>query len=396
MTRRHTLSLLALAAGAFVFLGADRPSIDMRRGFHLERREILLGEPLLVEFRIEIDGPGVWHEPINTHVVPDVCVLDGDFKVFMRQHEDDSWVADECVSSPPIGFWSHASGMKKDVTSEAPYSHWLPVQTWLAIEHPGTYDLYAVRFSPSVDYQTGLPRVDEGQDAAPLIPVPNELGELLSGNPSGITDYAHFEIVIRESSDVKRSDMVRQWTELADQATEHWLPPMSKAEAARAAIWFARQDDFLSVLERWATGADYHGDGLPPNARNLHGVALRGTPRSIALLLAMDSWASTVALGSARPEHIPAIIPMLIDRLAHPRQQVRAEAYQLLELWTRQSFNKTWEGSTTQRPTIEEGRAMQPLWQAWWATHQHDFTPRLWKEYLEDWVKKRQRGTGTP
>src|SRR5947209_4453866 len=39
-------------------LGCD--PADLRRTFRLESPEVLLGEPILVDFRIELDGPGRW------------------------------------------------------------------------------------------------------------------------------------------------------------------------------------------------------------------------------------------------------------------------------------------------------------------------------------------------
>jgi hypothetical protein len=49
----------------------------------------------------------------------------------------------------------------------------------------------------------------------------------------------------------------------------------------------------------------------------------------------------------------------------------------MLRRWTGQEFGHTWEGYHDQRPTLAEGRAMQPLYRSWWARNKETFRPRF-------------------
>jgi hypothetical protein len=110
----------------------------LRRTFRLEASDVILGEPILVELRVELDGPGEWDEEVGGNYRG--LGRDGDFYFLMR-HRDGAWVPDiyegHAVSS--FGGLSGSSAVRRD----EPFSRWFAVQQWCAIDRPGVYDLYA-------------------------------------------------------------------------------------------------------------------------------------------------------------------------------------------------------------------------------------------------------------
>jgi hypothetical protein len=83
---------------------------DLRRAFLLEKEEFLLGEPLLVEFRITLDGPGEWREPVGGNYR--ARGRDDNF-LFLMRHEDGTWVRDQMSAC------AHGRGKRSIMTGVA-------------------------------------------------------------------------------------------------------------------------------------------------------------------------------------------------------------------------------------------------------------------------------------
>lgn len=75
-------------------------------------------------------------------------------------------------------------------------------------------------------------------------------------------------------------------------------------------------------------------------------------------------------------QRIRTVIPHLIPLLTHEDSEVRAQAELRLHRWSGQSFERTWTGYDRQRPTLEEGRKMQPLWRNWWEKNRAGIRPK--------------------
>jgi len=80
-----------------------KPS-DLRIAFRLEKKEFLLGEPLLVEFRVELDGPGYYEWSIGGN--SRTLGRDDTFSFLMRNH-DGTVVPDPYEKSKILHGWTH-------------------------------------------------------------------------------------------------------------------------------------------------------------------------------------------------------------------------------------------------------------------------------------------------
>ena len=111
---------------------------EVHRTFHLEKNRFLLGEPILVEYCVTVDGSGTFGEGYG-----------GNYRHrgrsdnfwFLMRREDGSWVAD---AQP---FWEFGGGgmvVAAGVSANKPLSTWCAVQRWCAIEEPGRYDLFCL------------------------------------------------------------------------------------------------------------------------------------------------------------------------------------------------------------------------------------------------------------
>jgi len=163
--------------------------------------------------------------------------------------------------------------------------------------------------------------------------------------------------------------MSSAWTkEVAVPAERRW--PTVRTDAAREAMWFARQDDFLPLVARWLK------ESPAPAPQDLHGLAMRPSAAALKLLLARPDSSAVSALGFTHPGRIKDAVPTLIDWLANPTAEVRAGAEYLLTIWTGEKQGRTWEGYRNDRPTLDEGKALQPRWRSWWQARRKTFVPR--------------------
>jgi hypothetical protein len=374
---------------------------ELRRSFRLDKKEYILGEPILVEFRIELGGEGTFRETVGG------CYRargrDDNF-LFLLRHKDGTWVED-----PHAPVWGYMGGISTEyeVRRDRPYSAWFAVQRWCTVERPGTYDLYCFQSAHGhrlvgrrAAIETGLPdrvkedhRLDEhgslidartgkrsnryslstrwemqrrDEDTSPLVAaLPEEVRKHAKPWSLGATsDFAHLTLTIRKGNVELRESMVRRWAALAE-VVNRSMVWASRAEAAQQAMCFARQDDFLPVIETWLKAKE-------PRYFVSQGLGKRSSPAALALLLRLGTWEDFRRTPHWQPRRVHEKIPALIELLAHEEAVVRERAESCLRAWTGQTIGR----ATADRPASrDEGRAMQPLWRTWWRENREGFVP---------------------
>jgi hypothetical protein len=384
----------------------------LRRTFRLEKKEYLLGEPLLVEFRIALDGPGQWREPIGGNYR--ARGRDDNF-FFLMRHEDGTWVRDPYA---PINVYMGGISSLYEVGQNEPQSYWLPVQRWCAIDRPGAYDLYCFQMAHGhevlgkhraliagmpdevrrdhffnadgalIDSKTGK-RSERYSitsswrrhewEVSPLIEyIPADVAAHAgkSWNVQNVMDFAHFRIVVREGSDEGRQQMIEYWTNIAESETERNIPAIRPTAAIYAIQFAQQQDDFLPLIEKWIATKTRH--------IAFSGLAMRPSSRATAILLRAGDPNAVAAMRFLRPDQVPDVIPQLLEWLTHEDDQMRAQSEARLRAWTGQDFYHTWQGYHYQRPTLEEGRRMQTAWQEWWEKNKSNLKPKTQYNSLKE------------
>jgi len=134
-------------------------------------------------------------------------------------------------------------------------------------------------------------------------------------------------------------------------------------------VQFAQQDDFLPRIATWIT--DEPGKDL----NNFYGLAMRPSRKATELLLDCNPKDVLTALYWLPRDKAADLVPHLIDWLAHNDPEVRYWADWYLEKWTGQAFGHTWGEHDRERPTLDEGKAMQPAWREWWTKNKDAFKP---------------------
>jgi hypothetical protein len=339
------LPLMWLVIAASSTCPGDEPKAKPRISLRLDSAEVLLGEPILVERRVEVDGPGLWEEPVGS--------LRGGRGggIFLMRHEDGSWVADTFEGHELQTFGG--IGGTVEVKKGEPHSEWQPVQEWCAIERPGVYDLYAIGW---------------GIDPAPKLDPPladDVLARIKATGRKG--EIVRFTLTVRQGDEKQRRAMVERWIK----ETEEGDPDSHRDSAARTAMALARQNDFLPELERRLRGQNFL------LGYTFIGLAMRDDPRAVILLFEAGDARGFEAMRFLHPNQVPNVIPRLIDQLTDPDHTTRANAEEVLRGWTSQSFDHSWNGYDYKRPTLEEGRAMQPMYREWWDKNRKDFRPKF-------------------
>jgi len=115
-------------SGRWVPPGATCDPDHVRRQFRMEKTRFLLGEPILVEFKIGVDGPGGW-ENWRWGFVDG---RDVDF-AFLLRHDDGTWVPDRYK---PRLFSGGGAFRPYDVSRESSDVYWLVLQQYCAITRP--------------------------------------------------------------------------------------------------------------------------------------------------------------------------------------------------------------------------------------------------------------------
>lgn len=377
---------------------------DLRRTFHLEKNELLLGEPILVEFRVELHGPGQWQEPIGGNYRS--RGRDDNF-LFLMRHKGEVWVPDRYTRGGGIG-----GGLSTSISvkQNKPLSYWFGVQQWCAIDDPGTYELYCFQTAreytvvgqrraltaaipdgiknklavgdhgvlidtgtgskPLAKYRPAIRRQRHEWPPSPLVREipPDVLARAgRSWYIESVMDFAHFTIVIRTGSAQERQEMIRYWTSVAESGSDRVMPA-KRAAAARKAISFAQQDDFLPLIEEWIA------DASQPGA--FFGLAMRPSPAATRILLRSANPNAVSAMRHLHHDRIPDVVPQLIEWLTHEDQRMRTESEHRLVTWTGQTFRSDRRGYDYRRPTMEEARKTQPLWRKWWHENKDGFEPK--------------------
>ncbi len=392
----------------------------LRRTFRLEAPRVLLGEPILVEFRTELDGPGIWEEQFGGNSRGSLG-RDDSF-LFLMRHEDGTWVPDIFEGRDRSIFGGPAG--RTSVSRDEPTSDWLAVQQWCAIDRPGVYDLYAFHASGGTrrvgvaacveaalteeqkkrffvdgdgdirDQATGDPARDlavvreltdaEVSTPSPIAALIPDVAKAKRPHLDQVTSFAHFTLTIRPGDEAERRAMVERWTakpvDLDDaqltriQSERAYRARREHHSAARLAMILARQDDFLPEFERQIRVGDI--SDLEDNSLFL-GLAMRDDPRVVPLLFDAEVTGAIEVMELLRPPCVPQAIPRLIDLLTSLEHTTRADAEGMLRGWTGQNFGHTWDGYNHRRPTPEEGRAMQPLYRTWWERSKGTFRPQF-------------------
>jgi hypothetical protein len=390
---------------------------DLRHLFRLEKKEFLLGEPILVEHRIELNGPGKWNWFVGGNYRS--RGRDDNF-TFILRHADGEIVPD--VYPKPGGLSLGGLGSDRTIEKGKPLSYWLGLQRYAAITEPGLYDLYcmtgykqkvigrieAVRAAlpPEVaqdhyvddkgqliDRETGqtskryqlslnhlypdTPRLWPLKGVIPpevLAEASGQNSELPADDKWSFGAVAHFRIRIRKGTQAEQQQMVEQWTKTTETikgrtGIGHYN------EALLEAIWFSQQRHFTPLLEKWIMSVQGQS-GFNSGLLHLDALAMRSDPAAFALLLKAKPLEIVNAFHRLHPGHITEAVPICIEWLSHAESEMRARAEVLLNNWTGQSFEHTWEGYHYQRPTLAEGQSMQRLWREWWERNKSGFKPR--------------------
>ncbi len=108
---------------------------DLRHMFRLEKKEFILGEPILVEHRIELNGEGKfeWFTGGNYRARG----RDDNYAFYLRR-VDGGEVPDVYPAQGGLMFGGGLGGTR-EITKRTPHSAWLGLQRYLAIVKPGVY-----------------------------------------------------------------------------------------------------------------------------------------------------------------------------------------------------------------------------------------------------------------
>jgi hypothetical protein len=111
------------------------PVGQLDRALRVDKTSLVAGEPILVEMHVHTEAGCRWNEPVGGNYRG--LGRDDNF-LFLVRRSDGSWVDDPYGSQQVfIG-----GGLSSTVAVEhgKPFSHWLAVQRWAAIEKLGRYE----------------------------------------------------------------------------------------------------------------------------------------------------------------------------------------------------------------------------------------------------------------
>jgi hypothetical protein len=387
---------------------------DVRHSLRLEKSEFLLGEPIVVEHRIELSGPGKWEWTVGGNYR--ARGRDDNFSFVLRR-ADGTFVPDPYPKIEGM-VWGGGFVTVQEITRDKPFSNWYGLQRYVAVDEPGDYDLYCMggyrqrvygeheamqaalpeevardhyfdKDGWLIDRQTGArsKRYEVSLNKHTLEGEPSPLYKSLPPEVYGFAQdhtspawspdvtpdlgvVAHFRVHVRGGTAEERRQMAERW--LAAMSAPAKAPDSMGAykTAVRDAVWYSRQNDFFAHVARWIYRANVEGVSLP-----LEGLALRPDREAFELLTKAPAPAAVNSFYNLNHERVADAVPLCIEWLTHPDAQVRAQAESLLTAWTGRKFQHTREGYDYQRPTPEEGKRMQTLWRAWWEKNKSGFKP---------------------
>jgi hypothetical protein len=324
----------------------ELPRFDFHCGFFMPQRRLVAGEPLLVEYRVWTEGDFVWNEPVGGRYRG--SGRDDNF-IFLLRREDGSWVPD------PYGQVWQMGGISTvaKVDGSHPFSYWHPVQRWSALEKPGKYTLYALRWAsghevygrseainaglPSpfrfdlrkglVDSKTGeasathqLELKWEGEQAppSPLKLSADIIAELNRRNlePGQLATYGVFPIEVMAGE-----PPLDKWVNLAKEERKAW--PDNRATAARTGLWYVRTENYqhLAPWIKEATSLELTGLSLNPS-REAAELLMQGPPREVLH-----------SLYRLKEKHRPLLKPWLIRLQSSSDKELKELASQILDRW---------------------------------------------------------------
>lgn len=391
---------------------------DVRHAFILERDEFLLGEPIIVEFRVWLEGPGEWQDGCGGNF----CLRErnDDFLFFMR-HESGMW-APELL--PAVCGCEGGLCGRLPVTKEESLTLRFALQSWCAFTQPGTYDIYCIkneifgRYGDGVGYREAVrdagvpetyfddspgpkesadePQYDlEGTRPEPITSplakrMPEEIREVemhgleAYGSPRmkesrkwQIREYvdwahvfAHGRIHIRLGSPNERAVMVSAYMARAGDPSQWKLGDRSEAE--RAGICMSLQPDFLPAVETWLESAKESWGAREVLQALLANPDLRAT----RILLAQGETGLDIAFSMFPQVRWPHVMPNLIELLTDADEEIRKLSHKLLRVFSGGYFADDDEKKPGPELTNDTtAREIQRLWRNWWSRHASGFIP---------------------
>lgn len=323
------------------------PKFEFRRRFFVPQRKLVAGEPLLVEYRVWSDGLS-WEEPVGGRYRG--SGRDDNF-LFLLRSEDGSWVPDPYGQVWQMGGLSTVAKVEKGKV----FSYWHPVQRWSALEKPGKYTLYALRWAAGhkvygrtelinaslperfgFEERKGLVEKATGEtsathqlelkwkgDQAPSSPLSLDadiVAELKRRNlePTQLATYGEFPIEVSEGT----PELV-EWVSLADKERKTW--PDNRATAARTGLWYSRTQSY-EHLKPWLAEA---------TSLELTGLSLNPSPQAAKLLLGGPTKEVLHSLYRLKQEHRAVLRPWLEKIQKGANEEHRTLATQVLEGWER-------------------------------------------------------------
>ena len=331
---------------------------DLWRSFGVEKKEFLLGEPILVRFEIKLAGKGKrgrddWIYFSNRNET---------FLVLLRD-EKGNWIADRY--HPREFYFGGGSVIDETFNQKEPEIHWLPIQQYRSITRPGTYDVFCLKLS----------RDTESPSSPLLAVIPKEVIRQAPNHAFAkidfATDYAHFSITIDRGSDADRTRMIQFWANVVAQDKKR-SPHRGKANATVRSWVHCLQNDFLPSLHSWLQ--DYRDEEKFPFAL-------------ISLSDKNDGWEGEPLTRMSAAK----VIPKMIDDLTAKDARVRSTAGFHLRQWTGLAFGHNWQGHKSDRPTLEEAGAIQEQWRKWWKEDEAGFSTHAVQQ-----ADSRKGPSGTP
>ena len=349
----------------------------LRRTFRLEKREFLLGEPIIVEFRVENDGPGTWYETYG-----------GDYRGTGRPDKYSLELRAAGGASVPDPYAVVTPGLsggvnpRRAVTSGSEpgsgrggrATKWLPVQRWCAVTQPGRYDLTCRRTRDNgiwIGPTTAAPKATAddapgGERALSLELAARVQRQTEVRIDTRLLDEATFAITILPGTTGERDAMrVAYRAQIPGRGYHETMTDPGRASAVAAAIAYAMQDEWLPILREISTR---DGDGTPDWRRAL---AMRGSDVALRWLTTeVGGEGALHALSWVRRDRLADVASFVLDRLDAAEERERRAASSAISCWAHEV------GSDAKIPFPREVWELPPgavsaRWREWWrANHQ--------------------------
>ena len=283
------------------------------RSFILERDEVLLGEPVFIEYRVERFGPRSALEPVGMNYRG--AGRDQNY-YFELVHEDGTAARDPLLL--PKGQSLGGFGDYLDVEEGKPYQDWIPLQKYCALDRAGKYTLRCENVK--TDARTVL------------------------------------QLTVRTGMAQERERMRTEWID----KLENKDTPAARRQLIWSAMLYSRTNDFLPLVDRaikgWTPrwepvgGAYIWRPGLV-SPELLRGLAIRSTPEALKLLKSLPGRDTFFATQYLQPDKFREMIPWLIEQLDIEEDERVMSAGSALRVLTGKRFMS------------------REAWTTWWAAN---------------------------